>query len=127
MGDSRLLQQQGSYKRKKGADKGIDGLTYIVSGSAETDKMVLQVKSGAVSRKDISALQGDMGGAQLAALISLDEPSKEMRLKAKSVGIYENKMTGEKCDKIRIVTIQEMIEDKKRLELPQSMEALKAH
>lgn len=110
---------------KKGADKGIDGITYIVSSPSETVKMVLQVKSGFVSRRDISALQGDMGDAPLAALITLNEPSKEMSSKAKSNGVYENKLTGDKSDRIRIVTIRDLVENKKRLELPQSMEALK--
>lgn len=45
--------------------------------------------------------------------------------KAKSNGVYENKLTGDKSDRIRIVTIRDLVENKKRLELPQSMEALK--
>src|SRR3954466_5992842 len=46
---------------RKGADKGIDGVAYILTSAApETAKMILQVKSGTVRRADVATLQGDM-------------------------------------------------------------------
>jgi len=111
---------------KKGGDKGIDGITYVIANNDQSDKMVLQVKSGAVTRGDISKLQGDMGDARLAALITLEEPSRGMIEKANSAGNYTHELTGRTCPKIRIVTIEEMLAKKPaRLELPQSLDALK--
>lgn len=111
---------------KKGGDKGIDGITYILAGEDQTDKMVLQVKSGAVTRGDISKLQGDMEDAKLAALITLEAPSSGMIDKANSVGTYIHELTGRKCPKIRIVTVEDMLaKNPARLELPQSLDALK--
>jgi site-specific DNA-methyltransferase (adenine-specific) len=110
---------------KKGGDKGIDGITYILTGETDSDKMVLQVKSGAVGRGDIAKLQGDMGDAKLAALITLEQPSRGMIEKAKSVGKYKHELTGKICDKIRIVTIGQMLKEGKHLELPQSVDAWK--
>jgi site-specific DNA-methyltransferase (adenine-specific) len=110
---------------KKGADKGIDGITYILTGETDTAKMVLQAKSGAVSRDDISKLQGDMGSAELAALITLEKPTQPMKDKAKAAGTYTHPLTGKVCDKIRIITVKEMIEGKSRLELPQDLAAFK--
>jgi DNA modification methylase len=111
---------------KKGGDKGIDGITYIIASDNQIDKMVLQVKSGAVTRGDISKLQGDMGEAKLAALITLENPSRGMIEKANSAGSYTHELTGRKCPTIRIVTIEEMLAKKPaRLELPQSLDALK--
>jgi hypothetical protein len=105
----------------------LTGITYILANENQTDKMVLQVKSGAVTRGDISKLQGDMGDAKLAALITLEEPSRGMIDKAHSVGNYTHDLTGRTCPKIRIVTIEEMLAKKpERLELPQNLEALKA-
>lgn len=114
-------------KEKKGADKGIDGVAYILAGKAsETAKMVLQAKSGSVSREDISKLKGDMEDADMAALITLEEPTKPMIEKAKSAGTYKHELTGKVCDKIRIVTVREMLEGNKlRLDLPQDFEAFK--
>jgi DNA methylase/Restriction endonuclease len=99
-------------KKKKGADGGIDGVFYFWNGGEmQSAKMVLQAKSGAVQRKDIAALRGDMAkeGAALACLITLEEPTQPMRRDAKSAGIYENGQRGIKCDRIRIVSIQEML------------------
>lgn len=110
---------------KKGADQGIDGITYILVGESDTAKVVLQAKSGAVSRDDISKLQGDMRDAALAVFLTLIEPTKPMRDKAKAAGTYTHELTGKICDRIRIVTVKEMIEQKVRLELPQDLAAFK--
>lgn len=99
-------------QKKKGADGGVNGLFYFWNGGeAQSAKMVLQAKSGGVQRKDVAALRGDMEkeGAALACLITLEEPTLPMRKDAKAAGIYENKIRGIKCDRIRIVSIQEML------------------
>jgi DNA modification methylase len=110
---------------KKGADKGIDGITYIVTGETETAKMVLQAKSGAVGRGDVAKLRGDMGDAAMATLITLENPSRPMLEKAKAAGHVQSPILGKSVNRIRIVTIREMIEEHVRLELPQSLDALK--
>lgn len=110
---------------KKGADKGIDGTAYILTGDSSTARMVLQAKSGSVSRDDISKLQGDMDDADLATFITLEKPTKPMREKAKAAGTYTHALTRKICDKIRIITVEEMIEDKVRLDLPQDYEAFR--
>ncbi len=99
-------------KKQKGADGGIDGVFYFWNGGdMQSAKMVLQAKSGSVQRKDVAALRGDMEkeSAALACLITLEEPTQPMRKDAKAAGIYENKQRGIRCDRIRIVTIEEML------------------
>jgi DNA modification methylase len=99
-------------KKKKGADGGIDGVSYFWNGGdADAAKMVLQAKSGNVQRKDVAALRGDMEkeGAALACLITLEEPTQPMRKDAKAAGFYENKARGIKCDRIRIVSIEDIV------------------
>lgn len=114
-------------RKKKGADGGIDGLFYFWNGGDGEDvgKMVLQVKSGGVQRKDVSALRGDMQkeGASLACLITLQEPTKPMMQDAKSAGIYESKVRGIRCDRIRIVRVQDMLQGLLRLDLPLNVDA----
>lgn len=110
---------------KKGADKGIDGVTYILTGENETAKMVIQVKSGNVSREDISKLRGDMGDAALGVLITLEEPSKPMKDAVKHGDTYTHPLTGKVCDRIRIITIRDMLEKNVRLDLPQDLESFR--
>jgi DNA modification methylase len=114
-------------REKKGADKGIDGVTYFVSGHNETEKMVFQVKSGDVKRNDIATLKGDMEreGAKLATLITLREPTQPMKDEAAQAGIYHHPLTGQTMNRVQIVTVREMVQDQKRLELPMATEVLK--
>jgi site-specific DNA-methyltransferase (adenine-specific) len=88
--------------------------------------MVLQTKSGGVQRKDIAALRGDMDkeAAAVACLITLEQPTKPMMQDAKAAGMYENKARGIRCDRIRIVRVEEIIRSHRRLELPLHYEAL---
>jgi DNA modification methylase len=111
---------------KKGADGGIDGIAYILTGDSSSVKMVLQAKSGAVNRGDIAKLQGDMGDAELAVLITYEEPTKPMKEKAKAAGTYTHELTGRICDRISIITVEAMIEKGVRLDLPQDFAAFKA-
>ena len=112
---------------KKGADAGIDGLVYFLTGKADSDKMVFQVKSGAVTRGDIAKLKGDMQreGAALATFITLEESTGPMRNEAKAAGFYRHELMGRDYDRIQIVTVTQLLEDKKRLDIPLSVEVLK--
>ena len=47
-----------TINQKKGADKGIDGIAYFRSEKDAPEKIILQVKSGKVSSRDIRDLQG---------------------------------------------------------------------
>lgn len=113
--------------QKKGADKGIDGLVYFASAPGETARMVIQVKSGNVNRGTVATLHGDMGRekAELAVLITLEEPTKPMIEEAKSAGVYEHALMGRSYDKIQIVTVREIIEEGVQLDLPLSFEVVK--
>ena len=86
------------------------------------------MKSGAVKRGDIATLRGDMEreNAALAFLITLEEPSGPMVKEAKAAGQYKHETMGRNYDKISIVTIKEIVDDGKRLEIPMSLEVVKA-
>lgn len=47
-----------TINQKKGADKGIDGIAYFKKNADETEKVILQVKSGNVKSGDIRDLPG---------------------------------------------------------------------
>ena len=113
---------------KKGADAGIDGRAFFMTGKNDNAKIIFQVKSGGVKRGDIATLRGDMesDGATLAILITLEEPTKPMIEDAKKAGLYKHETMGRDYDKISIVTVREIVEDGKRLEIPMSLEVVAA-
>ena len=118
---------RGVINEKKGADKGIDGVVYFATGHGKTERMVIQVKSGGANRGTVATLKGDMQRerAELALLITMDEPTKPMLQEAKSVGVYEHTLMGRNYDRIRIVTVREIIEQDIRIDLPLSYDAVK--
>jgi len=113
---------------KRGADGGVDGTAYFKTGRSDNAKIIFQVKSGSVKRSDIATLRGDMGreDATLATLITLEEPTSPMRAEAKAAGQYIHEDMGRSYDKIGIVTVREIVEGGKRLEIPMSIEVLAA-
>jgi len=113
---------------KKGADKGIDGIAYFLSSQTDTEKIVFQVKSGNVKRSDIATFRSDKDdeNAQIGIFLTLEEPTKPMRDAAMAAGMYEHKLMGRSYNRVQIVTIREIIEEKKRLDMPLSLEVLKS-
>jgi len=110
---------------KKGADKGIDGVAYFLTSKVDSEKIVFQVKSGKVGRKDIAQLKGDMKDAKMAIFITLEEPTKPMYEEAKLAGSYYHELMQRNYDCIQIVTIAEILNENKRLAIPLSIEVIK--
>jgi DNA modification methylase len=117
-----------TINQKKGADKGIDGIAYFRSEKDDPEKIILQVKSGKVSSRDIRDLQGTITreSATLGIFITLQKPTKDMIKEAKEAGIYKSQFMSSPIDKIQIVTVQEIIEEQKRLDVRLTLEVLKS-
>ena len=117
-----------TINQKKGADKGIDGIAYFRSEKDDPEKIILQVKSGKVSSRDIRDLQGTITreSATLGIFITLQKPTKDMIKEAKEAGIYKSQYMNAPVDTIRIVTVQEIIEEQKRLDILLALEVLKS-
>ncbi len=118
---------RGIINEKKGADKGIDGVVYFATGPGKTERMIIQVKSGGANRGTIATLSDDRqeAKAELATLITMDEPTRGMVELAKLKGVYEHQLMGRTYDRIRIVTVREMIEENARMDLPLTFDAVK--
>ncbi len=103
---------------KKGKDLGIDGTAYAFDG-ATPKKLLFSVKSGRVTSSQIRDLRGtiDRENAAGGILITLEEPTKDMKQEAIKAGRINNLFSAEKHNKIEIVTIQEIL-DGKRMNIP---------
>ncbi len=112
---------------KKGGDKGIDGTAFFLTDKDENAKIVFQVKSGNVGRGDVSKLNNDRTreGAELAVFLTLQPPTQGMKGEASAAGIYEHSLMNRSYPRIQIITIAEIVEQHKRLDIPMSLEVLK--
>ncbi|MBC8205276.1 restriction endonuclease [bacterium] len=109
-------------KRKgkmRGADKGVDGVIVFYKDKSGDDwlygRAVVQVKGGAVQRKDIAALRGDIERekADSGVFISLEKPTKPMFEEAVEAGHFTTPLTGKKeFPKIQLLTVDELLEGK---------------
>ncbi len=119
---------KGIIKTKKGADQGVDGIAYFQGNQNEPEKIIFQVKSGKVKPGDIRDLIGTMTleNASIAIFITLENPTKDMIKTAKSAGYYQSQYMSQSCDKIQIVTVQDIIENQKRLNIRLSLEVVKS-
>lgn len=102
-------------EQKKGADQGIDGRLYFHDEGANgtTKQIVLSVKSGGVSVRDVRDLRGvlEREQATLAVLLTLEKPTRPMRSEAASAGIYSSPW-GTKHPVMQILTIEDLLDNR---------------
>jgi site-specific DNA-methyltransferase (adenine-specific) len=101
---------------KKSADGGIDGFIHN-SFLGTKYKGIVQVKSGGVSPSDIRDLNGTMKRekADYSIFITLEKPSRDMKIEALSEGYLDIKYGEEnfgKMLKIQISTIEDLLNDR---------------
>jgi DNA modification methylase len=100
-------------EEKKGADKGIDGRLYFHdeadSKKGRTKQIILSVKSGKVSVKDVRDLRGvvEREKAQIGVLICMEKPTRDMRRESASAGFYKSPWGTHQ--KLQILTIEELL------------------
>lgn len=96
-------------EEKKGADKGIDGRIYFHEGPGKTKQIILSVKAGKLHATYVRDLRGvlEREKADIAVLISLEEPTALMRKEAASAGFYASPWG--KHARLQIVTVDDLI------------------
>lgn len=103
-------------ERKKGADYGIDGIKFFQDSIVKNDikKIIIQVKSGHVQVKDIRELitVTKNNDGTIGTLITLENPSENMKREAISEGFYICPFNKTKYPKIQILTIEDLFKDK---------------
>ncbi len=102
-------------EQKKGADKGIDGKIVFQGdkpGAFET--VILSVKAGATGVAHVRDLRGvvDREKAALGVLISMQEPTRDMKAEAVTAGFYESQTWGRRHPRIQLLTVAELLAGK---------------
>jgi hypothetical protein len=114
------------HEKKKGADQGIDGRIYFHDeklASAPSKQIILSVKSGKVSVKDVRDLRGviEREKAEIGVLITLEEPTQPMRTESASVGFYTSPGYGKNHPRLQILTVKDLC-DRRGIDYPPSMQ-----
>jgi len=103
-------------EQKKGADHGIDGKILFRDDPKSTrpEQIVIQVKGGKTSVKDVRDLRGvlDREKAAIGVLITLDEPTAPMKAEAASVGFYVHKSNQQQYPRLQLRTVAELMTGK---------------
>jgi site-specific DNA-methyltransferase (adenine-specific) len=105
---------------KKGSDRGIDGLITFTDKNNELQSVLVSVKSGHVNSGMVRDLKGtlDREKAAIGLFITLDEPTKEMRLEADTSGIFHSELWNRDYPRIQLLSIRELLEEHRKPELP---------
>jgi len=110
-------------EQKKGSDKGIDGRLYFhdESEGGKTKQIILSVKGGGTSVKDLRDLRGviEREEADIGVLLTLEKLTKDMTKEAASGGFYHSPGWNKKYARLQILTIAELL-DGKRIDYPPS-------
>jgi len=98
---------------KKGADTGIDGVLYLKTGRAKTDRAIIEVKGGGVSVDQVHKLKSvvERENALLGLFLTLEPPTKPMEKEAAAAGFVELDMgTGTaRFPKLQILTVEALM------------------
>lgn len=110
---------------KKGGDRGIDGIAYIQERDEKSDiinkKIIFSVKSDeTLTPAYVNQLKGKMHDEDvvMGVFLCLYEPTAGMIREAKEMGTYKNNLFNISYPKLQIVTVRELIEGGKRLNIP---------
>jgi hypothetical protein len=102
---------------KKGADRGIDGIILfrdkVDYKNPKLRKILVQVKGGGTNRGDVAKLKGDLDreDAPMGVLITLKDPTSEMRREAAMAGEYKY-TEATSLPKVQLLSIREWFEGK---------------
>jgi SAM-dependent methyltransferase len=111
-------------KKKKGADRGIDGrLLFQEKQGGKVRQVLISVKGGAIHPSNVRELHGviEREDAEIGLLISMREPTAAMRSEAASAGVYrsggEGVATWGNHPKLQLLTVKELLSGK-RIDMP---------
>lgn len=107
--------------KKKGADKGIDGvIPYVDAAPSEFKRVIVSVKGG--EQAGVSAVRDLIGvmkreNEPIGVLVTLNRATKDMQVEATTAGHYENELWKKSYPRVQILTAEDILAGK-RPEMP---------
>ena len=109
-----LIDAHPAGEKKKGADKGIDGvIPFIDDPTGKASRIIVQVKSGHIGVNTIRELETVAKNEAIGVLITLEPPTEPMKVEAIEAGYYHSALYNKDYPKIQILTIEELFQGKK--------------
>jgi len=108
-----LIDARPAQDKKKGKDTGIDGLIRFLEREGEPARtIVVQVKSGKVSSRDVRDLVGvlDREKAVIGVFITLQPPTRDMLKEAVAAGFYKSQWGN--FPRLQILTVEDLLAGK---------------
>ena len=100
-------------EKRKGADKGIDGVIHFIDEvSGKPKRVVVQVKSGHVGVNAVRELKAVAANNAIGVLITLEPPTSPMKVEAVDASYYHSPIYDKDYPKIQILTIEELLHGK---------------
>jgi DNA modification methylase len=106
-------------EQRKGSDQGVDGRLYFHDEeNGRTKQIILSVKSGHVSVRDVRDLRGviDREKAEIGVLITLEDSTRAMEKETASAEFYKSAW-GSQHPRLQILTIADLLAGK-RIDYP---------
>jgi len=122
-----LIKARPFGDKKKGADRGVDGLIcFVDDNSGKAKRAFVQVKSGHVNSANMRDLVGvlDREKAEIGILITLEESTKDMRTEAISAGFYHSDGWNQDYPRVQIITIEQLLKGE-QIKLPPNLSTFK--
>lgn len=97
--------------RRRGADKGIDGVIDLPEEKGALVRVIVSVKSGHVSVAQVRDLKGVLQRekAAIGLFITLEPSTSAMRREAASTGFYHSPLWQKDYPRLQILTIEELL------------------
>ena len=111
----------GAEDKKKGADKGIDGVYPFIDDEDRKSKIaIVSVKGGKTGPDHVRDLKGtvERENAALGVLITLNPPTEAMLTEAATGGFYKSDVFKKKYQKIQVFNVKDYFENDLRADLP---------
>jgi len=100
-------------EKKKGADKGIDGVIHFIDeASGGVKRVIVQVKSGHIGVGAVQELKAVAANDAIGVFITLEPPTGPMKQAAIEAGYYHSPIWNKDYPKIQILTIDELLQGK---------------
>lgn len=117
-------------EKKKGSDKGIDGvIPYVDAAPSEFKRVIVSVKGG--EQAGVAAVRDLIGvmkreEEEIGVLVTLNEPTGPMKTEATTAGHYENELWQKSYPRVQILTVDEILSGKQPEMPPQHSPFAKA-